>query len=418
MPESLETIAFISLAFETDASKTDELYLPRLRSIIFENCPLFSDLIQNWISTTQQLTELRIIQTPFAGSIGALSQQANLTNLVLFRTTILDFPFTANWNWPKLEELHLQDVPRISIKMDYFPSMPNLRYLALPRVDVHGTIPPSIGQLTKLQTLNLTGTNLAGELPSELGNLRNLYLFGISSKAINGTLPSSFGNWVGMKRFQVFSTSITGTIPNSYASWYISELLLNNNNLEGTIPNFSIQHGAYVDLSHNMLTGSIPSLLASESRYIDLSNNFLGPELGNPSLSNQSSWTPYTLPGFGLDLLNMSSASEANHSSLFLSNNVIIVLDLSSNSFAGLLPLFRANFYTTRVDLSYNSFSGDIPTGYCGRFSLDLSHNWLDGAYKYFSIIPVLLSFNAQFSSKYHANHPSTFQFTTFSLLK
>lgn len=384
VPESLETITFISLETEVDPTLSFELYLPRLRVIIFNNCRLFSSYIHHWINTTRELTEIRIIASPFMGSVESLNRQVNLTSLVLRQNNVENFPPMDTWNWPKLTELDCQNTNRISIEFTTFPPMPQLRRLSLPSIDLYGTISPSLGNLLQLQEIDLVSSHLKGTLPNELGNLRRLYKFAISSTGdITGTLPSSFGNWTGLKRFQVAYTNLTGTIPASYASWNLTELmLLDNPHLQGTIPDFHFQLGAYVDLSNCNLTGTIPRRLASMARHIDLSANALGLEPGPSSVSSQTPWTPYSLPGFDLVLVNMSSMDAtplSNHSTIFLENRVLNVLDLSFNNFEGPLPLLSPNAPLTSVDLSFNRFTGDVPSGYCGRFNLDLSKNWLGG---------------------------------------
>lgn len=40
--------------------------------------------------------------------------------------------------------------------------------------EITGTIPPVVGKIEKLQTLDLSNNKLTGEIPTSLGDLKNL----------------------------------------------------------------------------------------------------------------------------------------------------------------------------------------------------------------------------------------------------
>jgi len=46
--------------------------------------------------------------------------------------------------------------------------------LSLDNNELSGEIPPEIGELTALETLNLSENKLTGSIPSELGNLKKI----------------------------------------------------------------------------------------------------------------------------------------------------------------------------------------------------------------------------------------------------
>ena len=55
--------------------------------------------------------------------------------------------------------------------------------------DLSGEIPPELGNLANLQSLNLGG--LTGEIPAELGSLSNLTYLNLGNNDLSGCVPSS-----------------------------------------------------------------------------------------------------------------------------------------------------------------------------------------------------------------------------------
>ena len=55
-----------------------------------------------------------------------------------------------------------------------------------------GTIPTEIGELTNLETLNLTSNNFTGEIPASFGNLINLEQLSLSQNQISGNIPTDY----------------------------------------------------------------------------------------------------------------------------------------------------------------------------------------------------------------------------------
>ena len=66
--------------------------------------------------------------------------------------------------------------------------------------DLKGRIPPEIGNLTNLQSLNLSGDQLSGEIPPELGNLAMLTRLELDDNQLTGDIPRELGNlgWLGI----------------------------------------------------------------------------------------------------------------------------------------------------------------------------------------------------------------------------
>ena len=67
-----------------------------------------------------------------------------------------------------------------------------LKSLDLSSNKLNGQIPPELGKLTLLEVLNLSNTGLSGAIPPELGNLRMLRDLDLSNNELSGCLPIKF----------------------------------------------------------------------------------------------------------------------------------------------------------------------------------------------------------------------------------
>ena len=79
-----------------------------------------------------------------------------------------------------------------------------------------GEIPPELGNLTNLTTLNLGG-DLTGEIPPELGNLTNLTTLNLGGD-LTGEIPPELGNLTNLTYLSLRSGGLTGCIPASLES--------------------------------------------------------------------------------------------------------------------------------------------------------------------------------------------------------
>jgi len=64
-----------------------------------------------------------------------------------------------------------------------------------------GTIPTTIGQLTKLEALFIQFTAFHGTLPVEMGNLTSLEQLHIENNRFSGTVPTEIGNLPNLGKF-------------------------------------------------------------------------------------------------------------------------------------------------------------------------------------------------------------------------
>ncbi len=80
---------------------------------------------------------------------------------------------------------------------------------------LHAPIPAALGNLSKLEWLDLSGTDFDEEIPGELGNLKSLVRLDLSDIGwIIGTIPSEFGKLSELRHLDVSGNGwMNGTLP-------------------------------------------------------------------------------------------------------------------------------------------------------------------------------------------------------------
>ncbi|CAN8270740.1 unnamed protein product [Cochlearia groenlandica] len=308
-----------------------------------------------------------------------------------------------------------------------------LTYLDLSLNDFNGTkIPEFIGELVSLRYLNLSLSSFSGEVPSVLGNLSKLetldlyaeslseynsdefefslyssnlgWLYGLSSSL--SYLNMAYVNLAGvetlfedirrvatLKEVRFFNCKIHN-LPMSMSSssptnLKLLEILdLSINFLSMPIPNwiFGLTSLRKLYLGGNLFHGLIPSGFENLKllETLDLSDNLGGFEgeiplvLGDlPRLTNLD-LSANALNGLIHEFLDALSRNKDNNN-----NSSMVYLDLRSNKLVGTLPESLGELKNLQVlDLSSNSFTGSVPSSIGNLASLekfDLSNNAMDG---------------------------------------
>eukprot|EP00899_Mesostigma_viride_P017719 jgi/Mesvir1/25949/Mv20942-RA.1 len=102
-----------------------------------------------------------------------------------------------------------------------------------------GTIPPELGSLSRLTTLDLLiWKNMSGTIPPELKFLSNLETLSLGGpNELSGTIPPELGSLSKLTYLSVGDTQLSGTIPPELASApKLTAVALYNNKLVGSIP--------------------------------------------------------------------------------------------------------------------------------------------------------------------------------------
>jgi len=135
--------------------------------------------------------------------------------------------------------------------------------LTLPGLGLAGPISPYIGNLTFLETLDLTANSFSGALPP-LNRLHKLQQLVLLQNSMQGVIPDSLINRSNLNCLELSGNSLTGQIPlNIGLLSNLSVLGLSANNLTGTIPPSlkNLSQLSTLALANNQLSGSIPQEL-------------------------------------------------------------------------------------------------------------------------------------------------------------
>ncbi|XP_004296198.1 PREDICTED: probable leucine-rich repeat receptor-like protein kinase At1g35710 [Fragaria vesca subsp. vesca] len=286
-----------------------------------------------------------------------------------------------------------------------FPDMTRfqaLRELYLRRNKLNGTIPESIGNMSKLETIGVSHNDLEGVITeahfSKLSKLGFLYLssnflvldfhsewippFQLESLVLNSCkMGPLFPKWLqtqkNLRQLSLSDVGISDTIPSWF--WDLShnklELDLSCNEIKGTLADlrFEFAYQPEVNLSWNQLQGPIPSFLSKASA-VDLSNN---------KFSKLYSFLCST---------NVSNLNYLDLSSNYISGELpdcwkhfenLVFLDLSNNTFSGKIPSTMGSLSSIEtLKLDDNMFMGELPSSLknCTKLrAFDLENNELSG---------------------------------------
>lgn len=222
-----------------------------------------------------------------------------------------------------------------------------------------GTISPSIGNLTFLETLNLSGNNLQGEIPSSFGRLSQLQYLDLSKNSFHGELTANLKNCTSLEKVNLDSNRFAGEIPDWLGGLpSLKSIFLVKNNFSGMIPpslaNLSALQELY--LSFNQLEGSIPEDLGrlNNLEFLALAANNLSGTIP-PTLFNLSLLSHITLATNWL-LHGMLPSDLGNRLPK------LQYLLLANNHFTGSLPASLANATGIEdLDIGNNAFTGNVP---------------------------------------------------------
>uniref|UniRef100_A0A1J3J1P9 Putative inactive leucine-rich repeat receptor-like protein kinase n=2 Tax=Noccaea caerulescens TaxID=107243 RepID=A0A1J3J1P9_NOCCA len=232
--------------------------------------------------------------------------------LLTFKQSVHDDPTgsLSNWNssdddacsWNGVTCKELRVVSLSIPRKNLYGSLPSslgflssLRHLNLRSNRFYGSLPFQLFELQGLQSLVLYGNSFDGSVSEEIGRLKLLQTLDLSQNLFNGSLPPSILQCNRLRTLDVSRNNFSGPLPNGFGSAFVSleKLDLAFNQFDGSIPgdigNLSNLQGT-ADFSHNRFTGSIPPALGDlpEKVYIDLTfNNLSGPIPQTGALMNR-----------------------------------------------------------------------------------------------------------------------------------
>nr|CAD1830434.1 unnamed protein product [Ananas comosus var. bracteatus] len=160
-------------------------------------------------------------------------------------------------------------------------NLTGLRILSLAGLaKLTGPLPPSLGRLSLLTELRLSGNSLTGPIPPSFSGLRRLEFLLLNGNRLSGAIPPSVFASSSLKFLALDENQFAGAIPPSIGKLSALERLdLQSNGLTGKIPMEigNLRNLADLDLSKNRISGGIPESVGNLSKLaaLDLSENRL-----------------------------------------------------------------------------------------------------------------------------------------------
>ncbi|CDP18217.1 unnamed protein product [Coffea canephora] len=230
--------------------------------------------------------------------------------------------------------------------------------LNISNMGLSGTLPPQLGNLSFLVSLDMRRNNFHGELPPELAQLNRLKVLNLGVNNLNGLLPNWFGSFQGLEFLSLRNNSFTGLMPPSISNMSrLAILILVNNSLEGKIPEeiFNISSLEMISLGVNSLSGSLPDYMCfhlPRLRFIGLSMNKFSGQI--PSSLAQCS---------ELQALSFSFNKFTGNTPKEIGNlKKLEVIYFAMNSLTGEIPREISNLHNLeKLNLGWNTMSGSIP---------------------------------------------------------
>jgi Leucine-rich repeat (LRR) protein len=267
-------------------------------------------------------------------------------------------------------------------------------------LDLRGTIPASLGQLTSLTTLALGQTKISKTIPDSIAQLTNLRILGLDGLGLTGNIrPVLYLN--KLEALYLEDNLLSGEIYNN--DWQsMKELDVSNNMLDGRIPE-NIFHNPdmhVIDLHRNNFFGSFPEKLMNNDsiEYVAIQGNSIAGPLSDrigylfnlKHLDISGNIMSGTIPDTIQLLTNLVSISTSGNrfqqqplQDFFSPLKNLQDISMKGNSFTGTLPDFFSLMPSLRMlDLDGNELVGTIPSWY-GTMSnlavLQLNRNKLHG---------------------------------------
>ncbi|KAK4347258.1 hypothetical protein RND71_033597 [Anisodus tanguticus] len=156
-----------------------------------------------------------------------------------------------------------------------------VRALNISNMDILGTIPPHLGNLSFLVSLDVSRNHLHGEIPKDIGNLRNLKELVFVNNHLTGSIPFSIFNISSLETLALTYNELSGSLPVDicHRLQRIKIISIISNRLSGHIPTGLSKCTDLYDLSlsYNSFEGTIPPEIVNLERleFLNLGGNNL-----------------------------------------------------------------------------------------------------------------------------------------------
>ncbi|XP_026417523.1 LRR receptor-like serine/threonine-protein kinase GSO1 [Papaver somniferum] len=284
------------------------------------------------------------------------------------------------------------------ISVQHAERLSNSRYASLSGNQLSGSIPPLCSNKfaqtgLSLQTLDLSNNSLTGSIPSSFGNCSSLVFLHLGMNNLTGEVPYELQH-TRIKYLLLHNNLLEGTFPNFIRKLETLEVLtLGNNNFQGSIPTFvgSFRNLKIFSLRSNAFNGSVPRGISyfNKLQILDLSSNYLSgsipSKIGNITklTSRPNDTYAFWSGGWAVTDLQLQMVIKGVSHYIRRLHGFSSGIDLSSNNLEGNIPedigLLQG---LSMLNLSNNHLTGKIPNSVgnmTGLESLDLSFNSLSG---------------------------------------
>ena len=193
----------------------------------------------------------------FPSSLGDCQQ---LQTLILSTTGLQGSIPPSIWQLPRLQTLVIQDLNVVDT-VDGHPYKPRPYKL-------HGSLPSTFGFCSAagstIEDMYIDGINLTGQIPASIGTCASLKHLDLSHTSLVGPIPSSLGNLTKLQELYLQSNKLTDKIPTTLGSCsQLIELRLGFNPLRGSIPS---ELGMLINLQElSLFTNSLEGIVPVDS---------------------------------------------------------------------------------------------------------------------------------------------------------
>lgn len=193
--------------------------------------------------------------------VGVRVEDGHVEQLIIYENNLTGSIPPELGNLSKLKDLHLQDNQLSGAIPAELGNLTELETLQLYLNQLTGQIPAALGGLSNLQSLNLFSNQLSGPIPAELGNLSNLSSLDLRVNQLSGPIPAELGNLGNLASLWAYQNQLSGPIPPELGNLSkLKYLVLDTNQLSGPIPAElgNLSSLEFLLLHYNQLSGLVP----------------------------------------------------------------------------------------------------------------------------------------------------------------
>lgn len=352
--------------------------MTNLALLSIETLPNLTGHVPSGLGLLTKLGVLKFISLDISGSIPtAVWTFPHLYDFQLrYLPSLADSVLPGSAYLPSASVLTLEDIPMsgrlTDLQLSASPTVtPPLTVLKLVNVGINGSLPQTLGNLTKIVTLQLEGlTQVTGTLPANLFDLSLLETLIIAAcPNITGSLPGGFTKLGKLVVLFVQDMLLTGSIDSSLGTTtnLLRVVFISNPLIAGPVPEALFAHSGIGTLDFTdmpMITGTIPTTLG------------LMTECGTFNIENTAMNGPIPASIGQMPLANLRLSGNSFSSSIpsqIGSLTKLINIDISKEvGLTGSLPDTLGNLAQLTVLLLYDlpGITGSLPSTLNGMSSI------------------------------------------------